>query len=334
MPEIVAVPQTMRAVVLEGVTRAEDIRLAEVPVPQVKPGWLLVRVRAFGMNHSEQLLREGEIMADYIKRPVVPGIECVGEVADASDTGFEVGQRVCALMGGMGRAFDGSYAEYALLPAKRVFAVEADLPWDRLAAVPETWFTAWGSLTQGLSLWRDDTLLVRGATCALGHAAIQIARAMGCRTVGTGRTPTKLETLRALGCDEAVADAGEVADQIAALDGPAPTKMLELVGPATLGDSMRCLPDGGTVCCTGILGGQSTLEGFDPIFDIPNGVSVTGFYSNYPTQADMDAIFSFIKTHGIEPRYGACYDFADIRQACIDNDAHRVDGKIVVAVAR
>lgn len=327
------IPETMRAVVLEGVTRAEDIRLRKMPVPKTKPGWALVRVHAFGMNHSEQMLREGEIEQPYIKKPVIPGIECVGEVVDPSDTSLVVGQRVCALMGGMGRSFDGSYADYALLPASRLFAIESTLPPDLLAAVPETWFTAWGSLTQGLQLWRDDVLLVRGATCALGHAAIQLARAMGCRTIGTGRTPAKLETLRAIGCSEVIADAGEVEQAVAELQGPSPTKVLELVGPVTLRDSMRCLVDGGSVCCTGILGGVSTLNGFDPIFDIPNGVLLTGFYSNYPTQADMGTILSFIDAYGIEPHLGACYRFDDIRQACIDNDAHAVDGKIVVMVA-
>ena len=332
MPSVAERPTSMKAVMLEGITSASNVELREVPVPTAKPGWALVRVHGFGMNHSEQMLREGEIEQPYIKKPVIPGIECVGEVVDPSDSELMAGQRVCALMGGMGREFDGSYAEYVLLPTKRLFKLDSGLPWDRLAAIPETWFTAWGSLTQGLQLWRDDVLLVRGATCALGHAAIQIAHAMGCHIIGTGRTPAKLDTLRELGCNELVVDTGEIAETVAALDGPAPTKVLELVGPTSLKDSMRCLIDGGIVCCTGILGGIGTLEGFDPIFDIPNGVSLTGFYSNFPTRTDIDSIFAFIEEHHIIPRYGACYDFEQVQQACIDNDAHKVDGKIVVVM--
>ena len=103
------------------------------------------------MNHSEQILRLSEIEAPYIQKPVVPGIECVGEIADPSDTTFKKGQKVVSLMGGMGRSFNGGYAEYALLPAHHVFAVETDLPWDTLAAVPETFFTAWGSLFECLT---------------------------------------------------------------------------------------------------------------------------------------------------------------------------------------
>lgn len=112
----------MKAVSILKPTAGKDVVLSEVPVPRVEPGWVLVKVRAFGMNHSEQILREFEIEADYIQKPVIPGIECVGEVADASDSGLKIRQKVCALMGGMGRSFNGSYAEYALLPADHVFS--------------------------------------------------------------------------------------------------------------------------------------------------------------------------------------------------------------------
>ena len=98
----------MTAVRIEKITAAEEIELTDVPVPQSRPGWVLVKIRAFGLNHSEQILRRGEIEAAYIQKPVIPGIECVGEVADPGDTRFVKGQKVCALMGGMGRSFDGS----------------------------------------------------------------------------------------------------------------------------------------------------------------------------------------------------------------------------------
>lgn len=118
----------MKAVILTGVTPAGEVRLREAEKPEAVPGWVLVKVRAFGLNHSEKLLRLDEIRADYIKKPIIPGIECAGTVADPSDTRFRRGQTVIAMMGGMGRSFDGSYAEYALLPANRVFAAETALP--------------------------------------------------------------------------------------------------------------------------------------------------------------------------------------------------------------
>lgn len=134
----------MKAIVLSDVTRVDDIDLKEVDIPKVVPGWVLIKVKAFGMNHSEVILRNEEIKYNYIKKPVIPGIECVGEIVDASDSSFENGQRVIAMMGGMGRSYNGSYAEYALLPTHHVFAVNSGLNWEELGAVPETYFTAWG----------------------------------------------------------------------------------------------------------------------------------------------------------------------------------------------
>ena len=170
--------KTMKAVVLAKPTKGEDVTLSEIAIPGVKPGWVLVKVMAFGMNHSEQILREFEIKNDYIRKPIIPGIECIGEIADPSDSGLTKGQKVAALMGGMGRSFNGSYAEYALLPIHHVFPVESSLSWEEMAAIPETYFTAWGSLFQCLRLTKEDTLLVRGATCALGFVAIQLAMLM------------------------------------------------------------------------------------------------------------------------------------------------------------
>ena len=78
------IPNTMKAVVLTKPTAAEDILLTDIPVPAVKSGWVLVKIHAFGLNHSEQILRQFEIEHDYIQKPIIPEIECVGEIADAS----------------------------------------------------------------------------------------------------------------------------------------------------------------------------------------------------------------------------------------------------------
>ena len=315
----------MKAVVLNGLTPAKAVTLSEVEIPKVRPGWVLVKVKAFGMNHSEQILRLHEIENDYIQKPVIPGIECVGEIADAADSGFQTGQRAAALMGGMGRSFNGSYAEYALLPAHHVFPVESSLTWAQLGAVPETYFTAWGSLFEGLDLQPSDTLLIRGATCALGYAALQIAKAYGCRVIATTHREQKLPLIDS--ADEAVLDTGKLSGSLSGV-----TKALELVGPKTLSDTLRCMGKGGIVCDTGILGDVYALNGFDPVKFIPNGVYLTGFHSNWPTGEVMGAIFAFLEEKGLLPCMGAVYDFKDIREACIALDGGKVNGKIVVTV--
>ena len=315
--------RTMKAVLITEPTPARMVCLTECPIPQVRPGWVLIRVKGFGMNHSEQILRLSEISADYIQKPVIPGIECVGEIEDASDSRFRKGQKVAALMGGMGRSFNGSYAEYALLPAHHVFAVSSGLSWAALAAVPETYYTAWGSLFECLHLEKEDTLLIRGGTCALGYAAIQIARAVGCRVIATTHREEKLPLLNA--ADMAVLDTGTLAGTLHGV-----TKALELVGPRTLRDTMGCVDKGGIVCNTGVLGGVYRLNDFDLIKGIPNGVYLTGFHSNWPSQERMDAIFGFLTQHRLAPLFGAHFDFRDIREACIALDEGRINGKIVV----
>ena len=313
----------MKAVVLDRITEAKDIVLSEVPIPEARPGWVLVKVRAFGLNHSEKLLRLNEIRADYIQKPVIPGIECVGEIADPSDSGLALGQKIVALMGGMGRSFNGSYAEYALLPQRIIFPIESELEWEELGAVPETYFTAWGSLFECLHLTQTDTLLIRGATCALGYAAMQIAKALGCRVVATTHREEKLPLIAQ--ADEAVIDDGKLTGKISGV-----TKALDLIGPKSLRDTLTAVEKGGIVCQTGLLGGVYVLNGFDPIKDIPNGVYLTGFFSNYPTQKVIDEIFAFLKEKKLKPEYGRVFDFENVKDAIFSHDNGSIDGKIVV----
>ena len=230
-----------------------------------------------------------------------------------------------ALMGGMGRSFDGSYAEYVLLPVHHVFSVKTDLSWTEMAAVPETYFTAWGSLFECLNLKWEDTLLVRGATCALGYASIQIAKALGCRVIATTHKDNKLPLLQE--ADQAILDTGKLKGNFSGA-----TKALELVGPKTLYDTLCCMEKGGIVCNTGVLGGIYGINGFDPIKYIPNGVYLTGFFSNYPTPEIMGQIFAFLEEHYLQPMLGAVYSFENIRQALIDMDHHNVNGKIVITI--
>lgn len=313
----------MKAVLLEQITEARDITLSECAIPEVRPGWVLVKVRAFGLNHSEKLLRLNEIRADYIQKPIIPGIECAGEIADPSDSGLAVGQKIIALMGGMGRSFHGSYAEYALLPRRIIFPVESDLPWEALGALPETYFTTWGSLFECLRLAADDTLLIRGATCALGYAAMQIAKALGCRVIATTHRESKLTLLAE--ADEAVLDDGKLTGKVHGV-----TKALDLIGPRNLRETLTAVEKGGIVCQTGLLGGVYTLNGFDPIKDIPNGVYLTGFFSNYPSQQAIDEIFTFLNTKRLVPICGAVYTFEHIRDAIAAQDEGKANGKIVV----
>ena len=223
----------------------------------------------------------------------------------------------------MGRSFNGSYAEYALLPQRVVFPIESDLPWEALGAVPETYFTAWGSLFECLRLTAEDTLLIRGATCSLGYAAMQIAKALGCRVIATTHREEKLPLIAE--ADEAALDDGVLTGKINGV-----TKALDLVGPRNLRDTLTAVEKGGIVCQTGLLGGVYALNGFDPIKDIPNGVYLTGFFSNYPTQKVIDKIFAFFNDKKLMPKYGKVFDFENIKDAISSQDNGSACGKILV----
>lgn len=318
---------TMKAVSLTVPTPGHEVRLVDVPLPETKPGWVLVKVRAFGMNHSEKLLRLSEIQSSHIHKPIIPGIECAGEIVDPSDSPLHVGQSVIALMGGMGRSFNGSHAEYALLPVHHVFVIDHPFSWEQLAALPETYFTAYGSLMDCLQLEPTDRLLIRGATCSLGYAAIQIAKAIGCEIIATTHREEKIPLLHEVGVHEVLLDTGELIGKTSGI-----TKSLELVGARTLRDTMRCMETGGIVCHTGVLGGEYVLSRFDPIKEIPNGVFLTSFYSNHPTQLQVNRILRFLVAHQIAPLIGRVFTFSRINEACEALDAGIVNGKIVVTV--
>lgn len=305
------------------------MKVAELPLPQVKPGWVLVKVFAAGLNHSEALLRMFEADNDYIATPIVPGIECVGEIADPGDSGFTLGDKVIALMGGMGRSFNGSYAEYVLMPVKNVFKVTTDLDWISLAAVPETYFTAFGSLTEGLQLASGDCLLVRGATSTVGKAAIQLGKAMGATVIAACRKESSFDELKSIGADCCIIDDERIHEQDLSFK---PNKLLELVGPRTLRDSLLTVTHPGYVCNTGILGNVFSVANFDPIKYIPNGVFLTGFFSNFPTQETIDRMFAVIKSAGIQPLYSKVFTIEHIAEAHTLLEKGGAGGKIVLKI--
>ncbi|MBO0841260.1 MAG: NADPH:quinone reductase, partial [Sciscionella sp.] len=173
---------TMLAAVTEQVGPPEVIKVREVPRPRVRDGWSLVRVRGFGLNRSELFTRQGH--SPSVVFPRIQGIECVGEVVEATVGAPPVGTTVAAVMGEMGRAFDGGYAEYALLPNDLLIPIATELPWDVLAALPETYLTAFGSL-QALAVTEGGTLLVRGGSSSVGMAALSLATGQNLRTIAT-----------------------------------------------------------------------------------------------------------------------------------------------------
>jgi NADPH:quinone reductase-like Zn-dependent oxidoreductase len=270
---------TMRAAVCVRAGGPEALEIREVPVPAVRDGWSLVRVQGAGLNRSELRTRQGH--SPSVTFPRVLGIECVGIVAASTDPGLPEGTTVAAVMGEMGREFDGGYAEYALLPNSLLMPVAATLPWDVLAALPETYLTAWGSLDAlGVGPGTRGRLLIRGGTSSVGMAAASIASGYGVEIAATTRRHDRTGALTAAGADHAlVDDGGSLAAGVHAIWPEGPDHVLDLVGASTAADSLRLVRRGGTVCVAGSLSGW-LIPDFEPVAMIASGTRLTAFHSN------------------------------------------------------
>jgi NADPH:quinone reductase-like Zn-dependent oxidoreductase len=282
----------MRAAVCVRPGGPEVLEIRELPMPAVREGWSLVQVKGAGLNRSELRTRQGH--SPNVTFPRVLGIECTGIVAASTDPMLPDGTTVAAVMGEMGREFDGGYAEYALLPNSLLMPVTTALPWDILAALPETYLTAQGSLDAlGVGPGGQGRLLIRGGTSSVGMAAASIASGHGVETAATTRRPGKIDALTAAGADYALVDDGLVDDggSLAASDGGSlaasvheiwpggPDYVLDLIGASTTVDSLRLVRRGGTVCTAGSLSGW-VIPDFEPIAMIPSGTRLTAFHSD------------------------------------------------------
>src|SRR5690349_17451998 len=193
----------MRAVVLDAPGPPSALRIRDLPVPEPAPGWVLIEVRASGINRSELHTRLG--LAEGVVFPRVLGVE-----AAAPGGEFVPGTQVMTMMGGMGRTFDGGYAEYTCVPAGQVIPFRSELPWEVLGAVPEMLQTAYGSLTVGLDARPGQSLLIRGGTSSVGMAATVLAKRQGLTVLATTRNREKTDALRDIGVDHVLIDDGNV----------------------------------------------------------------------------------------------------------------------------
>lgn len=284
----------MKAVKIYQAGGPEQLIYQDVPTPDIKEGWSLVKIKGFGINHSEIFTREGK--SPSVQFPRILGIECVGEVVQSSTPALAVGQKVVSIMGEMGRAFDGSYAEYVLLPNEQIYPVHTDLDWTTLAAIPETYYTAFGSLQQ-LRIAPQDRVLVRGAGSGVGIAFARLLKAQFPHVVlhGSTRNPAKATRLQAVGFDGVITEADGKLQTDQRYD-----KILELVGPATLRDSFSHINEHGIVCNTGQLGNIWYVNDFDPIMELKNNSYLTAFYSGNVSQAKLDAMFDYIRQFNVK----------------------------------
>ena len=228
----------MKAMVLEKPCSAEEMKIKNVPIPEVREGWVLVKVKAFGINRAEIFTRQGD--SPSVKLPRIIGIECVGTVENPSDSSLKKGDKVFSMMNGMGRKFDGSYAEYILIPKNQVYLLKlSEESWEKLAAYPELYYTAYASLFRSLKLEKGETLLIRGGTGSVALAAVQLAKAINVKVAATTRSMSKEQFLKEKGVDEVIIEDEKFYENLRKLFPEGVDKVLELIGSPTLKSSLK-----------------------------------------------------------------------------------------------
>jgi NADPH:quinone reductase-like Zn-dependent oxidoreductase len=322
----------MKAYVINEPGGPEKLVLTEIKTPTAKPRWVLIKVKAFGLNRSEWFTRRGD--SPSVKFPRVLGIECVGEIAESINSQFKPGQKVAAIMGGMGRDFDGSYAEYVLVPENIVFPVRTQLDWKIFGALPEMVQTTHGSLYQALEIEKGQTLLIRGGTSSIGLCALELAKNAGLKIISTTRSEAKIDFLKKLGAADVVVDQAQIADEIRKQYPQGVDRVLELIGASTLLDSLKTVRRGGIVCMTGILGGKWELEHFAPMDAIPTAVKLTA-YAGEATDLTSDALQQFldiVERGEIKVPAMRTFPFTELQEAHRLMDSNQGNGKIVVMI--
>ncbi len=321
---------TMKAAVIHEPGAPEVLEIEELPVPQPAPGWVLIRVKAFGLNRSELFTRQG--VSPSVRFPRVLGIEAVGVVENAPGGEFEPGQTVATAMGGMGRAFDGGYAEYTSVPAKQVQAINTSLDWDILGALPEMIQTAWGSLNSALRLTAGQSLLIRGGTTSVGLAAAVLAKRQGATVAATTRKANRESMLRENGADHVFIDTGQIAGDVRRVFPDGVDKVLELVGTTTLFDSLQSAARFGSVCMTGMVGNEWEFDQFSPMGAIPSTVNLTTYSGGSQDFIDtpLQTVVNEVEAGRMKPRIGRIFQLDEIVDAhqCMEDNA--AGGKIVV----
>ena len=321
----------MRAIVRDGFGGVEHLVIKEIPEPEPKPGHVVIQVKAFGLNHAEMHMRKGE----WAEADPVSGIECVGVVKSCPGGEFAVGAKVAALMGGLGRTMHGSYAEYTRARVENVASIESDLPWEELAALPESYATAWTCLFRNLELTKGQTLVIRGAMSSFGQAALNMSVNAGAKVIATTRKEDSARTLEALGAERVEIEGRDLSSRIS--ESKRVDAVLDLVGNSTILDSLAMLRRGGRACLAGFLGGLAPVPDFNPLLQMSSGVHFSFFGSfvfgtpGFPlSDVPLQAIASDVAAGRYKAKPARVFRFEEIREAHKVMESGQAGGKMVV----
>ena len=328
------IPATMRAIEITQPGKPDVLKPCTRPVPQPKPGEVLVRVAASGVNRPDVLQRTG----NYPVPPGasdIPGLEIAGTVAALGEgvSGWKAGDAVCALVQG------GGYAEYCTAPAPQCLPIPAGLSAIEAASLPETFFTVWSNVFDRARLAEGESVLVQGGSSGIGVTAIQMVRALGHRVFATAGSAEKCEACERLGAERAINyRTGDFAAVVKEATGNRGVDViLDMVGGDYLERELKCLADDGRIVIIAMLGGSKATVNLNEI--LRRRLSVTGStlrprpveFKGAIARALRERVWPLIESRAIKPVIFRTYplDRAADAHALMESGLHI--GKIVLA---
>lgn len=352
----------MRAYVVHEAGGPDALIAEDRPEPTPRPGWVTIAVKAFGLNRAEAVTRAGG-SGDAVPFPRVIGIEAVGEVVDGGGTDLATGTTVAAAMGGLGRQHDGSYAEVTQARREFVFPFErpdgpdgSPLPWATIGALPETFFTAIGSLRVAgvLDPSRPDAIVaadpttpprvvMRPGASALGLAVAQVVADLGGETIGVTRSEAKADVLRSRGMSDVVVTPRgtpvEIAPTIRERWPAGATAVVDTVASdRSLADDLDMLADGGRITIAGSLAASYDTDRADRVGELMARPDVA-FYASEDIHTDIETavlreVLAGVATGRFAPGIDAVIGFDELVDAHRSMEANAYAGKVVVDLSR
>lgn len=325
----------MKAIIAKKPGGPEVLKLVDIDPPVTQQGEVKIRVKAFGLNKAESYYRSGHY-GHFVPDQAL-GIEAVGDIVEDPSGAFHIGQKVATAMGGMMFARHGGYAEYITVMASNVVAIDSDLGYEKLAALPEAYLTVWGALDKNLHIAEGETLFVRGATSSIGLAAVIYAKMRGLTVIATTRNPNSIDKLKTLGADHVVIDDGNTHEKVKAILPEGVNNAIDIVGASTLKDTLKTVRHWGQVVVVGLLGGPPVLESFNLMGDLPGTVKLSFFSSGLlgaevlPLKdSPLNLIANGVANGNIPDTIAKTFTIDDIQEAHRLLDSGTANGKIVV----
>jgi NADPH:quinone reductase-like Zn-dependent oxidoreductase len=316
----VQLPQRMKAAVFERFGQPEEMHIAEIPVPELGEGELLIRVETAGVGSWDPVLGEGRFGADQARFPLVLGSDGAGTVVarGRAPGRFDVGDRVYAW--GFLNPKGGFFAEYAVVAEEEVEAVPSGMSVAEAGVLAVDGLTALAGLDQ-LQLAATQSLLVLGASGGVGHLAVQLAKRLGVRVFAVASGPDGVELARRVGADAAVD--GRTADVVAAVASFAPAGVdaaLVLAGSESVGP-LALVRRGGRIVYP---------NGVQPVPGAIPGVRVQAF-DGYSGQEALRRLNDMIAMAPFHVEIGRTYSLQQAPRALRDVTKHHL-GKLAIAV--